>query len=256
MGELTHFTRPCGDRRARPPSPLVALLRPGYAGRMSSAAAAVPPGERSNPSGLAELLCALSYASSLAGTERMEHETNTVFVGIRLGRALGLGTEDLEAIYYGGLLKDVGCGACSAVLAPFFVDDEVAPRLDMNLVDIHSPRSMLGWARSQLLLDSSLPARLARLAAFASRCGSVTHEALAAHCEIAADFAARLGFSAHVQDAVHDQHERYDGRGVAFRRPGEAISLPAQILHLALAVELARSLAGTDEAVAMVRQRT
>jgi HD-GYP domain-containing protein (c-di-GMP phosphodiesterase class II)/DNA-binding CsgD family transcriptional regulator len=115
---------------------------------------------------------------------------------------------------------------------------------------------MLGWAKSQLLLDPSLPARLARLAAFASHCGSVTHEALAAHCEIAADFAARLGFGAHVQNAVHDQHERYDGRGTAFRRPGEAIPVPAQVLHLALAAELARSLAGADEAVAMVRQRT
>jgi len=185
----------------------------------------------------------------------MEHGTSTVFVGIQLGRALGLETEDLEAIYYGGLLKDVGCGACGAVLAPFFADDELAPRLDMNLVDIHSPRSMLSWARSQLRLDPSLPARLARLAAFASHCGSVTHEALAAHCEIAADFAARLGFGAHVQNAVHDQYERYDGRGAAFHRHGRAIPLPAQVLHLALAAELARGLAGADEAAAMVRQR-
>ena len=222
---------------------------------MSSAAAAVPPGERANPPGLAELLCALSYASGLAGTERMEHGTNTVFVGIQLGRALGLETEDLEAIFYGGLLKDVGCGACGAVLAPFFADDELAPRLDMKLIDIHSPHSMLAWARSQLVLDPSLPARLARLAAFASHCGSVTHEALAAHCEIAADFAARLGFGTHVQDAVHEQHERYDGRGPAFRRPGEAIPVPAQVLHLALAAELARSLAGVEAAAAMVRQR-
>lgn len=105
------------------------------------------------------------------------------------------------------------------------------------------------------MLDPRLPARLARLAAFAFQCGSVTHEALAAHCEIAANFAARLGFGAHVQDAVHDQHERYDGRGAAFRRPGEAIPLPAQVLHLALTAELVRSLAGADEAAAMVRER-
>jgi HD-GYP domain-containing protein (c-di-GMP phosphodiesterase class II) len=74
---------------------------------------------------------------------------------------------------------------------------------------------------------------------------------MAAHCEIAA----RLGFDVHVQDAVHDQYERHDGRGTAFGRPAEQIPPPAQVLHLALAAELARGLAGADEAAAMVRQR-
>ena len=100
----------------------------GYAGQMSSAAAAVPPpGQRSGPSGTAELLCALSYGSGLAVAERMEHGTNTAFAGMRLGRALGLPAQDLEAVFYGALIKDVGCGPCGAVLAPFFPDEELAP---------------------------------------------------------------------------------------------------------------------------------
>ena len=185
----------------------------------------------------------------------MEHGTNTAFVGIQLGRALGLEAEDLEAVFYGALLKDVGCGACGAVLARFFADDELAPRLGLNLVDLNSPRSMASWALSELRLDPSLPARLARLAAFASQCGSVAHEAMAAHCEIAADFSVRLGFGRHVQDAVHYQHERYDGRSPAFHRRAEAIPRPAQILHLALAVDLMRGLTGAEAAAAMVRQR-
>ena len=215
-----------------------------------------PPGHRPGPSGTAELLCALSYGSGLAVTERMEHGTNTAFVGVQLGRALGLGAGDLEAVFYGALLKDVGCGACGAVLAPFFADDELAPQLDLNLVDLHSPRSMLAWATGQLRMDPTLPARLARLAAFASQCGAVAHEAMAAHCEIAADFAARLGFADHVQDAVHYQYERQDGRGPAFGRRGEEIPRSAQVLHLALAADVARSLAGAKEAAAMVRQRS
>lgn len=214
-----------------------------------------PPGQGSGPSGTAELLCALSYGSGLAVTERMEHGTNTAFVGVQLGRALGLKAEELEAVFYGALLKDVGCGACGAVLAPFFAEDELAPRLDLALVDLHSPRSMGAWAKGQLRLDPTLPARLARLAAFASQCGAVAHEAVAAHCEIAADFAARLGFADHVQDAVHYQYERYDGRGSAFRRRGDAIPRPAQVLHLALAADVTRSLAGAEQAAAMVRQR-
>ena len=223
---------------------------------MSGAAAAVPPPDsRSSTWRTAELLCALSYGSGLSAAERMEHGTNTAFVGIQLGRALGQGAEGLEAVFYGALLKDVGCGACGAVLSRFFADDEAAPRLGLNLVDTHSPRSMAAWAMSQLRVDPSLPARLARLAAFAAQCGSVAHEALSGHCEIAADFAARLGFGQHVQDVVHYQYERYDGRGPAFHRPAEAIPRPAQILHLALAADLMRGLTGTEAAAAMVRQR-
>ena len=191
----------------------------------------------------------------LAVAERMEHGTNTAFAGIQLGRALGLGAGDLEAVFSGALLEDVGCGPCGAVLAPFFAAEQLAPRLDLVLVDLHSPRSLGSWARGQLRLDPALPVRLARLAAFASRCGSVAHEAMAAHCEIAADFAASLGFGHHVQDAVHYQYERHDGRGPGLHRRADAIPRPAQVLHLALAADIARSLSGAGGAAAMVRQR-
>lgn len=214
-----------------------------------------PPGQRSGPSGTAELLCALSYGSGLAMAERMEHGTSTAFLGVHVGRALGLAAPDLEAVFYGALLKDAGCGACGAVLAPFFADDELAPRLDLNLVDMHSPRSMLAWAKSQMRLDPALPVRLARLAAFASRCGSLTHEAMAAHCEIAASFAARLGFGVYVQDTVYYQWERYDGLGPAFHRRAETIPRAAQVLHVALLADISRALAGAGQAAAMVRQR-
>ena len=128
---------------------------------MSGAVAADPPGPRSDPPGtaelpgIAELLCALSYGSGLAAAERMEHGTNTAFIGVQLGRALGAGAGDLEAVFYGALVKDAGCGACGVVLAPFFADDELIPRLDLNLVDLHSPRSMAAWAMSDLRLDPS-----------------------------------------------------------------------------------------------------
>ena len=223
---------------------------------MSGAVAADRPGPRSEPPGTAELLCALSYGSGLAAAERMEHGTNTAFVGVQLGHALGAGAGDLEAVFYGALVKDAGCGACGAVLARYFADDEMVPRLDLNLVDLHSPRNMAAWTMSRLHLDAGLPARLARLAAFASRCGPVVHEATAVHCEVAADFAAGLGFGPHVQDAVHYQYERHDGRSPAFGRPAEMIPRPAQILHLALAADLVRGLTGTEAAAAMVSQRT
>jgi len=220
-----------------------------------AAGAGSPVGQGWSPSGTAELLCALSCGSGLAVAEPMEHGTNTAFVGVQVGRGLGLGAADLEAIFYGALIKDVGCSACSAVIAPFFPDGQLVPALHMVVVDMDSARSRLGWAKSQLRLDMALPSRLARLAALATRWGPVSRELMTAHCEIAADFAAGLGFGLPVQDAVRYQWERYDGRGQAFHRRAEAIPRPAQVLHLALAADIARSLAGADGAAALVRHR-
>ena len=59
-----------------------------------------------------------------------------------------------------------------------------------------------------------------------------------------------------MQDAVHYQYERHDGRSPAFGRRAEAIPRPAQILHLALAADLVRGLSGADAAAAMVSRRT
>ena len=84
---------------------------------------------------------ALSFGSGLAAAERMEHGTNTAFVGSQLA-ALGLGADGVEAVFYGALLKDVGCGACGAVLAPFIAEDKRTPALGLSLVDLESPCSM------------------------------------------------------------------------------------------------------------------
>ena len=214
------------------------------------------PNDATDSSQTAELLCALSYGSGLAVAERLEHGTNSAFVGIQLGRALGLATEDLEAVFYGALIKDVGCGACSAVFAPFVGKDERAPRIDLVLLDLQNPDGSGAWATGQQSLDPAVSARLARLASFASKCGSAAHEAMAAHCEVAADFAVTLGFGRHVQDAVHYQYERYDGRDRLFRQPGEAVPVSAQIMHLALVADVARSLFGAAGAASMVRQRS
>src|SRR5262249_61420973 len=129
-----------------------------------------------------------------------------------------------------------------------FPDDRRAPSLDRMLINMRSRGSMLGWAKSQMRLDMALPSRLARLAAFAIRWGPVTHEAMTANCEIAADFAASLGFGSHVQDAVRYQWERYDGRGQAFQRRAEGIPRPAPGLVLALAADFAPGPAGAPPA--------
>src|SRR6266568_3804633 len=70
-----------------------------------AACAGSPRGPRSESPGTAGLLYAVSAAS-------------TALVGVRAGRVLGLGAADPEAVLCRALLKDVGWGACGAVVQP------------------------------------------------------------------------------------------------------------------------------------------
>src|SRR5215467_5483175 len=90
---------------------------------------------REQPNGnLAVLLSALSFASGLGLSERMEHGLNSAYIGLRLADVLHLSSEEREAIFFGALLKDVGCTACAAGFSAFFPEDELAPRSEFILV--------------------------------------------------------------------------------------------------------------------------
>ena len=57
---------------------------------------------------MAELLCALSFASDLNMGHPMEHGLKTAYIGLRLADSVGLANDDQVAVFYGALLKDLG----------------------------------------------------------------------------------------------------------------------------------------------------
>lgn len=58
--------------------------------------------------GLADLLCAISFAADLNTGQPMEHGLKTAYIGLTLADALGLSQSDQIAVFYGSLLKDLG----------------------------------------------------------------------------------------------------------------------------------------------------
>ena len=58
--------------------------------------------------GLSGVLAGLSHALDLAEGQPPGHTIRTCVIGMRLGEALGLNSEDRSALYYALLLKDAG----------------------------------------------------------------------------------------------------------------------------------------------------
>ncbi len=58
--------------------------------------------------GLAELLCALSFAADLNTGQPMGHGLKTAYISLTFADALGLPQGDQVTVFYGSLLKDLG----------------------------------------------------------------------------------------------------------------------------------------------------
>jgi len=213
------------------------------------------PDSEATDESLAALLCALSFATSMALGDRMEHGLRSAYVGLRLADALGLPEGEMEAVYFGALLKDTGCSSCGAVVAAFFPDQRL-PDLDMMMTDRTGLQRLTMLLARHVPVDAALPGRVARFLSFVVQCQPILRESVAGHCEVAELFARRLGFPQRVQQAVRFQWERWDGRGVAYGLKGEGVPLAARVLHLAQMVEFAHSLGGPQGAEALVKHRS
>src|SRR5712692_10591262 len=195
---------------------------------------------------LARLLFALSYATGLGFGGHIEHGLGSASLGLLLADRLTLADEEREAIFYGALLKDVACTACSAGIAAFFPDEEQVSLSDVILLDPSQLSDMIGWLSRYLRLDAHFPGRVAKFLSFIVQCGPIVKETMRSHCEVAELFARQLGFPDYVQQTLRFQWERWDGKGMAYRLKGTMIPRAARILHLVQVIELMYRFGGSE----------
>jgi len=204
---------------------------------------------------LSALLCALSFATGLGFGGHMEHGLGSASLGLQIADALALASDEREAIFYGALLKDVACTACSAGIAAFFPDGEQVSLSDVILLDPSRISDMIGWLSGYFRLDAHFPGRIAKLLAFLVQCGPVVKETMRSHCEVAELFARQLGFPAYVQQTLRFQWERWDGKGMAYRLQGSTIPRTARILHLAQVLELTYRFGGPAATCVLAKEK-
>ncbi|TMC16580.1 MAG: hypothetical protein E6J34_19860 [Chloroflexi bacterium] len=150
----------------------------------------------------AALLCALSFATGLGFGGHLEHGLGCAYLGLQIADALTLESQEREAIFYGALLKDVACTACSAGIAAFLPDEEQVSLSDVILMDPSHLSDMIGWLSKYLRLDAHFPSRITKLLSFLVQCGTIARDTMRSHCEVAELFARQLGFPDYVQQAL------------------------------------------------------
>ncbi|HEY8565707.1 MAG TPA: HD domain-containing phosphohydrolase [Beijerinckiaceae bacterium] len=204
---------------------------------------------------LSELLGALSYALDLTEGQPPGHCMRACWIGVHLGRQIGLDEAALSDLYYAILLKDLGCSSNAARICELYLTDDRTFKSDYKRVGDSLPEA-LRFVLSHTGLKANLAERFRAVLHIVQNGGTIARELIETRCQRGAAIAQQMRFSTHVQAGILDLDEHWDGGGKPARLQGTDISLFARIALLAQVIDVFHLNGGPAAALAEIRHRS
>src|SRR5919201_2367679 len=210
-------------------------------------------GRVDHPIRAAELVGALSLATDLGTGQPLEHAMRTAVLAVRLGELAGASAEELADTYYVALLHASGCTSNSHEATQLFGED-IMHRAAFFLIDPADPEQVLAFYRTHV--GPGRPPEVRERMIEAAISNPVrARDSFAAMCEVAQRFARWLELGPGIEAALEYVFARWDGKGLPRDVGGEALPLPARLLHVARDYSLFLSAADADDARAVLERR-
>ncbi len=187
---------------------------------------------------MADVVGALSHALDITEGQAMGHAVRTTLIGMRVGGMLGLTDEQKSALFYGLLLKDLGCSSNSARLSSLFGADDRLLKYAHKLTDWTAGNDSARYAFKYSLPGQSRLARAWHTLMLGTRDRGAGREMTATRCERGADIARMLGLPRGSVDTIRGLDEHWDGHGMPYGLAGSGIPMLARIAGLAQTVEV------------------
>jgi HD-GYP domain-containing protein (c-di-GMP phosphodiesterase class II) len=203
---------------------------------------------------LAELLGALSHALDLVEGQPQGHCIRCCWIGLHVGRDIGLGEAQLRELYYTLLLKDLGCSSNAARMSRLYLTDEIALKRDFKILDGSLPQA-LRLVLAHTGAKAGLIDRVQALISVISKGKSLAREFIETRCHRGADIARRMRFSECVAAGIQDLNEHWDGGGMPRGLRGMEISLYARIGLLTQVADVFHTAGGPDAARSEIEKR-
>jgi putative nucleotidyltransferase with HDIG domain len=203
---------------------------------------------------LAEIMGALSHALDLTEGQPAGHCIRCCWVGMQIGRELGLSTEALGDLYYTLLLKDLGCSSNAARICELYLADDLTFKRDFKLVD-SSLSQVLGFVLSHTGLQVGLAERFRGVLNILQNGGTISRELIETRCQRGAEIARQMHFSEAVAHGILDLDEHFNGGGKPQGRAGGAISPFARIALMCQVIDVFYVSGGRDAARNEVKRR-
>lgn len=204
---------------------------------------------------LAELMGALSYALDITEGQPEGHCVRCCWIGMHLGRRIGLEENQLWELYYTLLLKDLGCSSNAARICQLYLTDDISFKRDYKQLGDSLPQA-LDFILRHTGLQAGLAQRFSTLFSAMSHSQELATELIQTRCQRGAEIARTLRFPEAVAQGIHSLDEHWDGRGLPEGLAGSAIPAYAQIALLAQVVDVFHHSGGPVAALQEIRQRS
>ncbi|GAA3995819.1 HD-GYP domain-containing protein [Sphingomonas humi] len=203
----------------------------------------------------AEVIAAFSHALDLTEGQPVGHCVRTCWIGMQVGRTLGLSETELGELYYALLLKDLGCSSNAARICELYDADDRAFKQGYKTVGT-SLAATLHFIFSKTAQGRPLRQRAAAIGNILRNGDAIAQELIVSRCTRGADIARTLRFSGAVCEGIYHLDEHWDGSGRPDRLRGTAIPLFSRIALLAQVADVFHSHAGATAAQDEVRRRS
>ena len=204
---------------------------------------------------LSELISALSYALDITEGQPEGHCVRCCWIGMHIGRQIGLSDDDLWDLYYTLLLKDLGCSSNAARICELYLTDDLSFKRDFKTVGSSLPQ-VLSFVLGHTGLKAPLAERFRSVLNIFSKGDEIAQELISTRCQRGAEIARKLRFPERVAEGIYSLDEHFNGQGRPQQLAGEAIPLFSRIALLAQVIDVFHTAGGVAAAKAEVRERS
>ena len=208
------------------------------------------------PVELSGVIGALSYALDITEGQPMGHAARSCLIGMRIAEAIELPEALRPSLFYGLLMKDVGCSSNAAKVSALFEGDDLAIKQDFKLADPGNRVELARYTARHAAPGRGPLARARRFAAIAAGADAHTRGFVEIRCERGAEIARLVGLDDAAAEAIASLDEHWNGSGHPAGLRGDAIPLLGRILCLAQTVEVFHAARGHAAAYAMAEARS
>ncbi|MDQ2821776.1 MAG: HD domain-containing protein [Pseudomonadota bacterium] len=203
---------------------------------------------------LNELIAALSHALDITEGQPEGHCIRCCWIGMHVGREMGLPDDDMWDLYYTLLLKDLGCSSNAARICELYMTDDLTFKRDFKTVGDSLP-SVLHFVLKHTGLKAGLAERFRSVLTILRDGPAISQSLIATRCQRGADIARLLRFSEAVAEGIYSLDEHYNGQGKPDKLAGDAIPMFSRIALLAQVVDVFVIADGRTAALKELRRR-
>lgn len=204
---------------------------------------------------LSELIGALSRALDLTEGQPAGHCVRCCWIGMHIGREIGLCEEQLWELYYTLLLKDLGCSSNAARICELYTTDDIGFKRDFKTVGDSLPQ-VLSFVLKHTGLNAPLAERFRSVLTILREGPKIAQELIVTRCQRGAEIARLLRFPQGVANGIYSLDEHHNGRGRPDGLVAEAIPVYSRIALLAQVIDVFHTTAGKDAVLKEIQLRS